>query len=727
MSDQVKDLRFRVLAQVLGASAIKELDGEIKKVAKTAVSTKNNFESLASGAKALAGAFIVQQTISFSKGLIDMGDELQALHEKTGVAVEDLAGFKVAAETGNIGIDSLTKYLAKLSLGIAEASTGNKEFVADFKAVGVAFNDQNGKIRGTGDVVKDLADKFSTMEDGPAKAALAIKIFGKSGAEMIPFLNQGREELEKFSGAFDGDFAKRADQFNDSLTVMKKNLQGLGVEGLKEVLPTLQEIVNTLNKAPKGGELTFFRAVGEGIRIAAIGFTTFFEISKNMVDRVITLMKLAVNEISGFFSQVGDGVATRAKQLKALATLNFTEADKLGEEFEKRSVERGKATTKEREKLQADFLERQKGRAQEIARVYGELSKNSLLLGKGSQDDISKRQKDGTEPSGNRKRQAADLNEIAKNRKVERDRVKEFIEQQEIENKQRRDALGDINLTVLELRKVTEARKLDAEAIKTSKTMTAEQRKELMSATEEIKKQREAVIDLEYQQKRTFTYGAREYLRDYLDQVTNNANQIKAVFATTFSSLEDTMVDFLKTGKLNFRKFADDVINELLRIAVRQAVIAPIAGALSSALASGASGSSGSSSELGSSTYSSASSSSQFKFANGGVMTSRGAIPLRKYSSGGIANSPQMALYGEGRQPEAYVPLPDGRSIPVTMRGAGAGGDVNVSVQVNVTKDGGADSSAKSNSDIGKGVGNLIANAVKQEIINQKRPGGLLA
>jgi tape measure domain-containing protein len=54
-------------------------------------------------------------------------------------------------------------------------------------------------------------------------------------------------------------------------------------------------------------------------------------------------------------------------------------------------------------------------------------------------------------------------------------------------------------------------------------------------------------------------------------------------------------------------------------------------------------------------------------FANGGIMTSTGPLPLRRYAAGGVANSPQMAVFGE-RGPEAYVPLPDGRSIPVKMR-----------------------------------------------------------
>lgn len=71
-----------------------------------------------------------------------------------------------------------------------------------------------------------------------------------------------------------------------------------------------------------------------------------------------------------------------------------------------------------------------------------------------------------------------------------------------------------------------------------------------------------------------------------------------------------------------------------------------------------------------------------FGFANGGIMGPNGPLPLRAYSAGGIADSPQLALYGEGKMPEAYVPLPDGRRIPVAMQGGGAansnGGPVSI-------------------------------------------------
>ncbi|MGJ0505606.1 MAG: phage tail length tape measure family protein [Methylocystis sp.] len=70
-----------------------------------------------------------------------------------------------------------------------------------------------------------------------------------------------------------------------------------------------------------------------------------------------------------------------------------------------------------------------------------------------------------------------------------------------------------------------------------------------------------------------------------------------------------------------------------------------------------------------------------FGFSGGGVMTSGGPLPLMRYEGGGVADRPQLAMFGEGRTPEAYVPLPDGRTIPVKMQGNGG---VNVKVINNV-------------------------------------------
>jgi len=110
-----------------------------------------------------------------------------------------------------------------------------------------------------------------------------------------------------------------------------------------------------------------------------------------------------------------------------------------------------------------------------------------------------------------------------------------------------------------------------------------------------------------------------------------------------------------------------------------------------------------------------------FGFADGGIMTANGPAPLKSYARGGIANTPQLALFGEGSQPEAYVPLPDGRRIPVAMQG-GSGGPT--SVVVNVDAKG---TSVQGDQGNGAALGRAIAQAVQSELIKQKRPGGLLA
>lgn len=59
-----------------------------------------------------------------------------------------------------------------------------------------------------------------------------------------------------------------------------------------------------------------------------------------------------------------------------------------------------------------------------------------------------------------------------------------------------------------------------------------------------------------------------------------------------------------------------------------------------------------------------------------------GTVPLRRFESGGIARGPTLALFGEGRasRGEAFVPLPDGRRIPVMMSGGGGGTNVQITI-----------------------------------------------
>ncbi|HBQ1473674.1 TPA: tape measure protein [Klebsiella pneumoniae] len=120
------------------------------------------------------------------------------------------------------------------------------------------------------------------------------------------------------------------------------------------------------------------------------------------------------------------------------------------------------------------------------------------------------------------------------------------------------------------------------------------------------------------------------------------------------------------------------------------------------------------------------------KHANGGIFGREGVVPLRAYQKGGIATSPQLAMFGEGSMNEAYVPLPDGRTIPVTLSAESAGKSTGnavspVSIQINVTKDGRtSESSSGSESNLWNGAARQIKSIVLETIAEEKRSGGSL-
>jgi len=68
-------------------------------------------------------------------------------------------------------------------------------------------------------------------------------------------------------------------------------------------------------------------------------------------------------------------------------------------------------------------------------------------------------------------------------------------------------------------------------------------------------------------------------------------------------------------------------------------------------------------------------------FAKGGIMSGSMGLPIKQYATGGVARTPQLAVFGEGRGAEAFVPLPDGARIPVKMEGGAQEVTVNLSVQ----------------------------------------------
>lgn len=189
----------------------------------------------------------------------------------------------------------------------------------------------------------------------------------------------------------------------------------------------------------------------------------------------------------------------------------------------------------------------------------------------------------------------------------------------------------------------------------------------------------------------------------------------------------NAITQLVMTGKADFRSLANSIIADIIRINLQKAAssaLSSIGGMIMGALVPGSTPSAPTSAYSLTTAPNYSGGGLGFKFADGGIMTEFGSLPLRKYANGGIARSPQLAMFGEGSTPEAYVPLPDGRSIPVTMKG-GAGDSVVINITVN--KDGGESENAEGNDpQVYRRMGERIKGVVREELAAQKRPGGML-
>jgi len=237
------------------ASGAKEAETSLGKLEAAFASTA---KKLAVG---LGAAAIAKQFSEGIKGMIDKADELGKAAQKFGVPVEALSALKYAADLADVSFESLGKGLGKLSKAMLDGLVNpGSEAAKTFKALGVSVNDGTGKLRATEDVFGDIAEKFSKLEDGAGKTALAIRVFGKGGAELIPLLNEGRDGIKKLTDeaatlgiVISGKTANGAQEFNDTLKRISTISQAFYLQAAEQLLPVLQRLADMFLESKKNG------------------------------------------------------------------------------------------------------------------------------------------------------------------------------------------------------------------------------------------------------------------------------------------------------------------------------------------------------------------------------------------------------------------------------------------------------------------------------------------
>jgi hypothetical protein len=295
--------------------------------------TDSLFSKLGGAMSGILAGLSVGALLASMKSVIDAGDQAYKTAQKVGMGVEAWQKFEYAAKLADVSSESLAKGIKNLGDLTLKAKDGGNEAQDTFKRLGISWLDSAGKVKSTDALMLDMADRFSKMPDGIEKTAMATKVFGKAGMELIPFLNQGRDgiqelmaEAEKLGIVMDAKTAAAAEALNDNLTRLQASSRGMLMQGIAPLIPFLSSMSDEFVKAKKEGEgaSRMSQALTTGLRLIASAALTVKTLFENIGNSIGGIAAAAVAFFGGEFARAGEIL----KQTKADNQANL---EKLGQ------------------------------------------------------------------------------------------------------------------------------------------------------------------------------------------------------------------------------------------------------------------------------------------------------------------------------------------------------------------------------------------------------------
>lgn len=219
-----------------------------KHARKSGMALKNMAKIGGAALVGLAGTLTV-----LTKKSLDLADKIGKLSQSSGLSTETLSRLRYQSELTGSSFDEITKGVTRLQRSMYDAEQGLKTQSDAFDKLGVSVTDNDGKLRDTEETMLDVADRFAQMENGAEKAALAQVLFGRAGAGMIPFLNNGRDGLKAMADEADalgitlsGDLTAAAERTNDNMTRIKTAMEGVFLRVMAQALPHIEEFTKSM-------------------------------------------------------------------------------------------------------------------------------------------------------------------------------------------------------------------------------------------------------------------------------------------------------------------------------------------------------------------------------------------------------------------------------------------------------------------------------------------------
>jgi lambda family phage tail tape measure protein len=728
------DAMLRIKADVQGENNIRRLGNSMQglqgQVKNAALGFSNLRGAVAGFGAAIAGSAVVGGLAAIVKQAIDAGDELFNLQAKTGVAAGALIGIGNAAKLADVDMATLGKGLTKLNVNLVKAAEGNEDLGRKFDALGVAVKTADGQVVPAEKALKQIADRFADMPDGAQKAAAAVAIFGKSGADLIPLLNEGAAAMDKFTYKVGEDFAARSDLFNDTITELGIRTQGFGAELTDALLPSLQSILEVFGDLfdTKNDWDALFTVIRVGIQSVATFVFATVKLFDVFIKNAVAGFQVIAKAVQGDFQGAAEIYRTRVSGMLAQARQDFAQIGKIFSE----APSPGTGRRQGGRRMALDTTEENK-RAEAAAKKAAAAAKKAA----DEQERILKRRQELT-------RKASDLLEQYRQNVenldtqiagVGADPFKQLMLEREQSIRDASREVDRMTMAVVDLAREVRAAggELDIGPFRDAINAFSDRenalaaRKYSEGLAEIGENASKAAIELldfsdAASSQKDALSGARSAIDDYLQSVGTLSENISNVTTNAFSGLEDAIVSLTTTGTFSFRQFALSIVEDLTRMVTRMLIIAPLLKFIQGLLPGGgfASASAG---------LSGAGALKSFLpgfalNATGNVYGSNGVVP---FARGGIVNGPTMFPFAKGvglmgeAGPEAIMPLRRGADGRLGVAASGGAG-VNVTVNVDA-----GSSQVQGDGPNANQLGRVIGAAVQAEIVKQQRPGGLLA
>lgn len=294
----------------------------MKKVQKDMAGMRGSLATLKTIAIGQVFAQLSGAAISAGRSLIGFGqstaegiDVLSKLSRRLGMTYGEMAGLKLASDLSGVALETLTMGATKLDVAFVNASNGSKEAIDKFTSLGLSMVDL--QKMSPEQRFSAIADAIAKLPTAAERSAAAIRLFGKSGAELLPIFEEGagalqkaREQAEAFGLALSGAQGKEVEKMNDAFTLAYAAIQGIVTQVIAYLSPAISGIVEEFTAFVAGaGGVSIGESIATALIDSAIFVVEMFGIAANFIyANVVEPMGGAAGMLSAAFA-VGATVA----------------------------------------------------------------------------------------------------------------------------------------------------------------------------------------------------------------------------------------------------------------------------------------------------------------------------------------------------------------------------------------------------------------------------------